>query len=161
MVRPDGIPEYHGHKTMIDGTHVPLTEAEAKALWDGAMAAKAARGENMPTSRDALSVMIEAEQRMHELGWWLGGGLRVRKGDECAVSQTGSTGMWRGRVDDEGKYVHFGDSVSAPNKCWLKPLADLTEQEREWMAECDKREAEAFDADIKRYAAMSDIETNP
>lgn len=146
--------EYHGHKTLIDGSHVPLSKDEAEGLWKSVENARAKRNEAMPTTRDALRALIDAEERMRELGWWLGGGLRVRKGDECAVTQQGSTGMWRGRIDDEGKYVHFGDCVSSPQKCFLKPLADLTADERAWMEECDKREAEAMSAMMDRYAAM-------
>ena len=140
-----------GHKTMIDGTHLPLTEDEANAIWHGIEKATAARAEAMPTARDVLRSMIQAETRMRELGWALGGGLKVRRGDECAVMQPGSTGMWRGRVDAEGKYVHFGDSVADPKACWLKPLADLTTEERTYMEECDLREAEAYRAMLPRY----------
>jgi hypothetical protein len=146
--------EYHGHKTLTDGSHVPLSKDEAEALWKSVEDARDKRNAAMPTARDALSALIDAETRLRDLGWSLGGGLRVRRGDECAVTQMGSTGMWRGRVDDEGKYVHFGDSVASPRKCFLKPLADLTPDERSWMEECDKREAEAMSAMMDRYAAM-------
>lgn len=141
--------QYHGHKTLTDGTHVPLTADEAKALWDMADAAKAKRAEDMPVARDALTHMLAAQQRMQELGWWQGGGLRVRAGDECAVAEFGSTGMWRGRVDDEGKYVHYGDSVTDRRRAWLKPLDALTDDERTHMEECDRREAEAYAAQFR------------
>lgn len=141
---------YHGHKTLLDGTHVPLAEGEAEALWKAVADAKAKRAADMPTARDALAAQIDAQGRLRELGWWLGGGLRVRRGDDCAVAQTGSTEMWRGRVDAEGEYVHFGDSVMKPREAWLKPLADLTNDERAWMDECDRRGAEAFRAMLDR-----------
>lgn len=147
--------EYHGHVTMADGSHVALTEAEAKALWDKVDADKAARTVALPTARDALRSLIDAEERLRELGWARGGGLRVRRGDECAVSEPGSTGIWRGRVDEEGKYVHFGDCVAAPQKCFLKPVADLTDEERAWMEECDHREAESYSAMIHRMGDQS------
>jgi hypothetical protein len=143
---------YYGHKTLADGTHVPLTKDEADAILRAAKVAEAKRAEDMPTARHALRAMITAKQRLQELGWWEGGGLRVKRGDECAVAETGSTGMWRGRLDAERKYVHYGDSVSDPRKCWLKPLADLTEDERAWMDECDRRETEAYTAMLDRYA---------
>ena len=92
--------EYHGHKTMPDGSHVPLTKDEAIAIMRAVETARAERARKMPTARNALHALIEAEQRMKELGWWLGGGLRVKPGDECAVAETGSTGMWRGRVHE-------------------------------------------------------------
>jgi hypothetical protein len=144
---------YYGHKTLIDGSRVPLTKDEAAAIVEAARVADRERAKDMPTVRDALATMIRAEQRMKDLGWWKGGGLRVKPGDECAVAETGSTGIWRGRLDAERKYVHYGDSVSDPRKCWLKPLADLTEGERAWMEECDRHEAEAYSAMLVRYAA--------
>lgn len=145
---------YHGHKTLADGSHVPLTKDEADAIRKAVEEAAARRAQEMPTAQDALRVMIAARQRLQELGWWEGGGLRIKPGDECAVAQTGSTGMWRGRIDAERKYVHYGDSVSYPRKCWLKPLADLTDDERAWMDECDRREAEAYTVMLDRYAAL-------
>ena len=151
-------PKYHGHKTMADGSHVPLTEGEADAIWKDIEEADARRAQDMPTAHDALRVMIAARHRLQELGWWEGGGLRVKRGDECAVAQTGSTGMWRGRLDSERKYVHYGDSASVPHGCWLKPLADLADDERAWMEECDRREAEAYAAMIDRYAGRAALE---
>ena len=91
---------------------------------------------------------------MQELGWWKGGGT-VRKGDRCAVAESGSTGIWTGWLDDEGKYVTYCDCVSEPRKVWLKPLEALTEQERAHLEACDKREAEAYDAELARLAATA------
>ncbi len=144
--------EYHGHRTMPDGSHEPLTQAEAEALWKSVEDAKAARAVAMPTAKDALTSIIEAEQRLSELGWRKGGGLRVKRGDECAVAQSGSTGLWHGRVDAKGEYVHYCDSVSKPRDAWLKPLADLSNEERTWMEECDRREAEAYRSVLDRLA---------
>ncbi len=143
-------PDYHGHMTMTDGSHVPLSKEDAAALWKSAEDAKEARAVAMPTAEDALRALIDAEERMRELGWWKGGGLRVRRGDECAVAETGSTGMWRGHVDAEGKYVHYADSVTSPRTAWLKPLADLTPAELEHMQSCDRNEAAAYTAMLDR-----------
>lgn len=150
--------EYHGHKTLIDGSHVPLGKDEAEALWKWAEDQKAKRAETMPTAPDALHCFISANQRLQELGWWQGGGLRVRRGDECAVAEFGSSGIFKGWVDEEGKYVHYGDSVSDPRKCWLKPLADLTDDERAHMEKCDETERQMHDAEMKRYANQAVIE---
>lgn len=146
--------EFHGHKTMADGSRVPLTGEEAEAIWKAVETARARRDAAMPTAKDALEAISAAHSRMNDLGWWLGVGLRVRRGDECAVAQSGSTGMWRGRVDAEGKWVHFGDGVSDPRKCWLKPISDLTPEELAWMTECNQREAEAYSAMINRLAEV-------
>lgn len=144
--------ENHGHKTLIDGTTVALTKDEAEALWQAIEAEDARRTDAMPTARDALVAMMDAEMRMRDLGWAIGGGLKVKRGDECAVAQQGSTGMWRGWLDEDRKYVHFGDCVASPDKVWLKPLADLTPEERAHMDYCDKREAEAYSALLDRLA---------
>lgn len=146
------IGKIHGHMTMADGSRVPLSEDQAASLWKMAEDAKARRAEDMPTAQDALRALIRAHERMRDLGWRLGGGLRVKRGEECAVAETGSTGIWRGRLDREGLYVQYGDSVSSPRKCWLKPLLDLTDDERVWMEECDRRGAEAYSAMIDRLA---------
>lgn len=146
--------DYHGHKTLIDGTHVPLTKDEADSFVQAIEEADAKRAEDMPTARDALAALIRAEQRLKDLGWWKGGGLRVKPGDECAIAETGSTGIWSGRLDSEREYVHYGDYVSSPQKLWLKPIPELTDDERAWMQECNQREAEAYTAMMDRLAAQ-------
>jgi len=150
--------EYYGHKTMIDGSHEPLTKDEADSLWKYVEERKAQRAASMPTAEAALSQFIEAKQRLQELGWWQGGGLRVKRGDECAVAEFGSSGIFRGWVDEEGKYVHYADCVSDPRKCWLKPLADLTDDERKHMDECEALDKIAHEAEMNRLTAQSIIE---
>lgn len=142
---------YSGSATLTDGTRVPLSSDQAEDLWKMADDAKTARAEAMPTAQDALRTLLQAEDRLRELGWWRGGGLKVRRGDECAVAEQGSTGIWKGRLDAEGKFVHYGDSVSSPQKTFLKPLADLTEDERQHMNACDRDAAEAYAAMIDRF----------
>ena len=60
--------------------------------------------------------------------------------------------MWRGHYQEDGQYVLFADSVCGPRDCWMKPLAELTADERTWMEECDKHEAEAYDLLLRRMA---------
>lgn len=146
--------EYHGHATLEDGSHVPLTEEMAKELWEAAERGAADRAALMPTSRDAMRVISDAHQRMQALGWWKGGGLRVKRGDKCAVREDQSTGIWSGRLDEDGEYVHYCDSVSAPRKVWLKPLSDLTDDERVQMAECDASERAWHDRMIQSFVEM-------
>jgi len=154
MGEPESPNDIVGHKTFADGHHEPLRREEADAIWKSVEQKREKRAVDMPSAKEALSTMLDAKQRMQELGWWQGLGLRVRRGDECAVAEFGSTGIWRGWVDQEGKYVHYCDCVSDPRKTWLKPLADLTPDEREHMEQCDKREAEAYRAMLDSFAAM-------
>lgn len=144
--------KYHGHATLEDGSHVPLTAELAKALWEAAERSAADRAALMPTSRDAMRVISDAHQRMNALGWWKGGGLRVKSGDECAVREDTSTGIWSGWIDADGEFVHYCGYVSAPRKVWLKPIADLTEDERSQMTECDERERRWLEDEIERWS---------
>lgn len=148
--------EYHGHMTMADGSHLPLSKDDADALWKSIKAGQKEMSEQMPTARDALRTINNAQQRLNDLGWSLGGGLKVRRGDECAVAESGSTGMWRGWVDQDGKYLHYADYCTDPRKAWLKPLADLTPEELAWMEECDRRESDARSAYLARNTEADD-----
>lgn len=152
--------EYHGHMTHKDGTHTALSREEAEALWKYAEDQSAKEAEQMPEAWDATSQIISAKQRLRRLGWSEGGGLRVRRGDECAVIELGSTGMWTGWLDDDGKYVHYAGSVSSRRKVWLKPISDLTDVERERLAAGDKDAAEWVEQECKIYAAMSEIQSD-
>lgn len=151
--------EYHGHITLEDGSHVLLTAEMAKVLWEAAERSSADRAALMPTSRDAMRMISKAHQRMNDLGWWKGGDLRVKRGDECAVREDTSTGIWSGWIDADGEYVHYCDSVSAPRKVWLKPLADLTDDEREQMAECDASEWAWRDRMIQSFVETDQYDT--
>lgn len=144
--------DFHGHKTLIDGTRVALTEGEAREIWEGAERAEASRAERLPTVVDCLKAVSDAEARMRALGWRKGGGFSVRPGDQCAVVQFGSTGIFSGRLDEGREYVHFAGCVAKPEKCWLKPLADLTDEERERMDECDRDNAEWMEGEFARWS---------
>lgn len=152
--------DYRGHMTMNDGTHKPLTADEAKAIWKAMERSAEDRARLMPTSDDAMRVMLDAQQRMKALGWRKGLGIiGVKRGDECAVREDGSTGIWSGWVDQDGKYVNYCDGVTDPRKVWLKPLADLTEDERTKMAECDKDDREFHDRMIQSLIATDETES--
>lgn len=61
--------DYHGHATLEDGTHVPLTKDEADALSEASEEAAAKSAADMPETRDALRVMQRGLSRLRELGW--------------------------------------------------------------------------------------------
>jgi hypothetical protein len=152
--------EYHGHMTMSDGSHKALTADEAEALWRAIERDAEDRARLMPTSDDAMRAILDAQQRMKALGWRKGLGIvGVKRGDECAVREDGSTGIWSGWVDQDGKYVNYCDCVSDPRKVWLKPLTDLTDDERAKMAECDKDDREFHNRMIQSLIAADDIES--
>lgn len=142
--------DYHGHATLKDGSHVALSAEDAQALWDAAERSAEDRARLMPTSDDAMRVILDAQQRMKSLGWRMGLGIiGVKRGDECAVRKNGSTGIWSGWVDQDGKYVYYCDCVADPRRVWLKPLAELTDDELAKMAECDRDERDFNDRMIR------------
>lgn len=145
--------DYHGHMTHKDGSHTPLSKQEAADLWRSFEEHDAKMAELMPQPWDALSAIGRAEERLTKLGWRKAGGLSVKRGDECAVIEFGSTGMWSGWLDEDRKYVHYAGGVSSPGKVWLKPLADLTEEERAHMDHCDKDNAEYMEGEFARWSA--------
>ena len=144
--------EYHGHMTHKDGSHTALSKEEDAALWASFEKRDAEMAALMPQAWDALGSIIRAEERLRNLGWRKGGGLAVKKGDECAVIEFGSTGMWSGWLDDERKFVHYSGCASSPQKVWLKPLSELTEEERAHMAYCDKDSAEYMEGEFARWS---------
>lgn len=144
--------DYYGHKTMADGTRVPLTKDETADLWGMVKQDKAELAESMPTTQDALRMVNKAMQRLRDLGWLRGGGFAVKKGDECAVCEFGSTGIWRGWMDEDGKYFQYAGGVSSRQKVWAKPLSDLTDDERKHMEECDRESVGYMEGEFYRWA---------
>lgn len=144
---------YHGHMTHKDGSHTALSKEEAATLFSSFEKHDAEMAVQMPHAWGALGAIGRATERLRKLGWRKGGELVVKKGDECAVIEMGSTGMWSGWLDDERKYVHYSGCVSSPEKVWLKPLAELTDEERAHMAYCDKDRAEYMEREFARWSA--------
>lgn len=65
-MKPDDVV---GHKTLYDGSHVPLLRHEADELMAACDAAKAKRLVDMPDETAALLHLMEAFTRLKELGW--------------------------------------------------------------------------------------------
>jgi len=150
--------EYHGHMTHKDGSHTPLSKKEAQALWDHLEEDDKKRAAEMPEPWDATRQIIRAKERLRKLGWAEGGGFAVKKGDDCAVIELGSTGMWSGWLDHEGKYIHYAGDCSHRRKVWAKPLNKLTDAEREKMKDGDRDAAESMEHECRAMAAMSEFE---
>lgn len=149
---------YHGHLTLKDGSHVPLTGQEAKALFEAAEEGDRKRAEMMPTSEDAMRLGLGVQQRMKALGWRKGMGLKMRAGDDVAVREDGSTGIWSGWIETDSLFVHYCDSVADPRRVWLKPVSELTEDEREQMAVCDKDAAEWIERQCEIFSQLDTAE---
>lgn len=85
--------EYHGHVTMADGSHVPLTADEAAAIWDECQRRKAERAAKLPDEKAAIDSMFEAFTRLKELGW-SEAQYCPKDGSSFHVIEPGSTGVF-------------------------------------------------------------------
>lgn len=123
----------HGWRTMHDGHRIPLTEQEAEDIHRQITEMKAARAEKLPTAVVALEAISEATNRLRELGW---NTIGPRDGEEKAMIQYNSTGMWHARR--QGDYYHAEDCVYGlrDKSLFFKPLDLLTDDVRERIAYC-------------------------
>lgn len=138
--------QYLGHKTLSDGTHVQLSEDEAKALWQMANDAKDKSAADMPTTDDALRTMQRGRSRLRDLGW-REAQYCPKDGTRFAVIEYGSTGIFEASYWGEwpdGR-VYCCDGFTHPHGMLFKPLADLTDAERAKLDECMGREKAAHD----------------
>ncbi len=99
----EGQNEIVGHGTLSDGTHVPITRAEADALWKAVEIEKAQRAAMMPDTKAALRALCDARQRLKELGW-KEGQYCPKDGTEFAAIEYGSTGIFTGWFDGKWPY---------------------------------------------------------
>jgi hypothetical protein len=85
--------EYHGHMTLSDGTHVPLSKEEAEKLWLESERIAKERAEKLPTEKDAIDALFEAQVRLKELGW-REAMYCPKDGTTFRVIEAGSTGIF-------------------------------------------------------------------
>lgn len=123
----------HGWRTMQDGQRIPLTEQEAKDIHVQIQKMKTARAEKLPTVVAALEAISEATGRLRELGW---NTIGPRDGEEKAMIQYNSTGMWR--AHRSGEYYHAEDCVYGlrDKSLFFKSIDQLTDDEHERIAYC-------------------------
>lgn len=135
--------EFHGSMTMSDGSHVPLSADEAKAIWDTIERHRAERAERLPDTYSALAALNSALERLRELGW-SDSRHCPSDGSQFAVCEIGSTGIWAAFYSLD--WIHYSDSCVAPGRSTLwKALDKLTDDEKATMAECAKSDAEYID----------------
>lgn len=122
--------EYHGHKTLADGTHVPLSSQEASEIWQQIEANKARREATMPSTEAALATMFDAFDRLRELGW-RGGAYCPKDGSPFAAICHGSTGIFTGSYCGDWPDGHglIEDGSTHPDGFLWKAIDDLTEWE--------------------------------
>ena len=63
------MPDYYGHMTLSDGSHVPLSKEEAERLMAAIDAKQAEIAKRWPDERSALVALTEAYHRLMDFGW--------------------------------------------------------------------------------------------
>ena len=147
--------KFYGHGTMADGTHVPLSQDEVKALWDSCQRANERRAEAMPDTVAALSTICDGRERLLELGW-REATYCPKDGSVFAIIQYGSTGIFYASYHGEwpsGKLLSC-DHFSHPHGSMWKAVDKLNDAERVTLEECEKRERQMADREMRAFAAL-------
>jgi hypothetical protein len=135
---------YFGHMTMADGSHVPLTADDAKALWEATEQARKKTEADYPDEQTTLREMCRAHHRMKDFGW-REGIYRPKDGSEFEIIEAGSTGIFRCRYDDhwpDGMWLTFAEGEVYPSSRPPLMFRLLPEAQAEYdrkMAEAAKR----------------------
>ena len=140
-----------GWKTMIDGSRIPMSEDEASNLWNIVEQKRAEQAAAYPTTHSALRAYIDADERMRDLGW-RSTIFDLEDGDEVAVAERGSTGIFRAVWVKP--YLHYQDCVSNMGKHFVKRIADLTPDEVETMDRCEADHLEYMQAQTKKMQTL-------
>lgn len=153
--------KYHGHKTLGDGAHVPLTPDDAEALWAACEEADAKSANDMPTTADALRALQDARERLRKLGW-RDGIYCPKDGTPFAVIQYGSTGIFEAFYSGEwpSGFVYCCDGVEHPEGLLFKMINDLTKPERVKMDECMESERSHAERTIQSLIASDQDQSN-
>lgn len=130
--------EIVGHKTLMDGTHVPLLRAEARELLAAVDRDKRRRESAMPSERDAIVMMWQAYQRLRELGW--------REAIYCPKDGTwfqaiepGSTGQHLCYYDGDWPNGRWTDGDYGLRPCLFKLSPEDEAKRQEKMTEAAER----------------------
>lgn len=146
--------KYHGHMTMADGSHVPLSAEQARDLWARAEEKTRRIAEEMPTPFDALGRICDGRERLRQLGW--SDGIYCPKdGTQFAVIEWGSTGVFEAFYSGAWPdgHVIYEDCVGNPSGMMWKPLSALSDDERQAMA----RSAESTRQFIERLSWTAEL----
>lgn len=116
MNKPDDVV---GHKTMRDGSHVPLLRQEADALMAECDRKEAKRAADMPDEQSAIDAMFQAWLRLKELGW-KEAIYCPKDGTVFTVIEPGSTGIfdchYEGQWPDGSWWLHDPDDGLCPSR---------------------------------------------
>lgn len=107
-----------GHKTMADGSHVPLLKSEADALWAQVEADDARRREMMPDEQSAINLLFDAQTRLKEFGW-KEPVYAPKDGSPLDIIELGSTGIHRGHYEGawpDGRWWVYDEGDTYPSR---------------------------------------------
>jgi len=148
-VMTDAREKYFGHLTLQDGSHVPLTEAEAKQIWEETQRRLAERAAKLPDEKTAIRAMFEAFDRLRELGW-REAIYCPKDGSAFEVIEPGSTGVFRCHYEGEWPKGSW----------WIEDDGDLYPSHpilfRLYPEDEEKRKAKMAEAIAKYRAAPED-----
>lgn len=121
-----------GWATLEDGQRVRLSREECEAIMAATEANEKRKADLMPTTKEAISAMFDAFDRLRKLGWQQGS-YCPKDGSEFAVIQHGSTGIftaWYSGKWPDG-HAHVEDCIHNPEGFVWKPIDKLAEWEEE------------------------------
>lgn len=149
--------KYSGSMTLEDGRRVPLSKEAAEAIWDSIQLNRERRTVLIPDSVSALGILVDARERLRELGW-REASYCPKDGSAFAVCEMGSTGMWLGSYSGEwpSGHIHYADCVSNPGGMFFKPLDKLTDEEKELVAKGEKSVAAHIERLARSFASFQD-----
>lgn len=106
------------------------------------------------TTADALCVLSSAKERLRELGW-REGQYCPKGGEEFAVIEWGCSGIFPAVYHGEwpNGSLLYCDSFNHPHGCMFKPIANLTDAERQKMNECIDRDRVMSDREARAFGA--------
>lgn len=137
---------YHGHMTMADGSHVPLTAEQASGLWEQTERHQAEIAARLPDEAACLRAMSEAFHRLRDFGW-REAMYCPKDGSSFDAIEAGSSGVHRcyysGEWPDGRWYVEDGGDIwpSTPILFRLDPEAEA-ERKRKMEAAAEAYQAE-------------------
>ena len=143
-----------GWGTTVDGKRVPISRADADAIFEAIKARDAKAAEDMPDTESALSALCRAMDRMERLGWRRGI-YCPKDGAEFAFVEFGSTGIFAGRYSGNwpAGWIDNGDGSTRPEGAMWKPIEALTAAERETFDRCIANHSAWISSLVERLVA--------
>lgn len=149
--------KYSGSMTLTDGRRVPLSKEDAESILASVERTRERRSALMPTSVSALGILLDARERLRELGW-REAAYCPKDGSTFAVCEMGSTGMWLGSYHGEwpSGYINYADCARNPGGMFFKELDKLTDEEKALIEKCDKDVAAYTERLARSFGAFQD-----